>query len=98
MYHSLFTQDEPILLLRNAIVEQACRDYLFSIVGGYQEQTLKKFFIGKWFGFLLDMDAAGERISGEEILLVLEEKKRTMDKKKRTAKKRFDINGINGEE
>ena len=68
------TEDEPILLLRNAIIEQAARDFVNRSEN--QMRELRRFFSGKWCQGLLDMDGTGDSIGLEAILAHLEEKRR----------------------
>lgn len=74
MKQSDSVDDEPILVLRNAIIEQAARDYITR--GESQMRELRRFFGGKWCKALLDMDRFGDNVAVDAIIELLEERRK----------------------
>ena len=68
------TNDECILTLRNAIIEQAARDYINRSES--QMRELRRFFSGPWCKALLDMDGTGDSVALEAIMEHLEEQRK----------------------
>lgn len=67
---------EPILELRNAIIIRAVNDYLMAFPGGSQELYLRGFFRSEWCNTLLSMDEAVNLIDIDNLLELLDERKR----------------------
>lgn len=73
-HETVVVKADPELLLRNAIIEQAVRDFIRG--AATREYELRRFFNSKWCQFLLDMDRLGDGMTGADILKALEARKR----------------------
>ena len=76
--------------LAEAIIEQACIDYIYALEHNnqYEKYNIERFFKSQWFEFLINID-------GEYLLYILEEKYGRIDKsndKKRDRKRNKEEN------